>query len=164
MIESEFEKDLQINPNQLDLEACMQGELFFKWAKKSVKANGRRDDCKLRLEVVTADLSNKARLDPDSFGIQRITEASITTAVKSSPEFLEAYENWVKAKMEADLVDKAVASMEQRKRMLELLVTLHGQEYFAGPSVPRNLIDAWKEAKKSKAEELLRRTKVRKRH
>jgi len=54
--------------------------------------------------------------------------------------------------------------MEQRKRMLELLVTLHGQEYFAGPSVPRNLIDAWKEAKKSKAEELLRRTKVRKRH
>ena len=51
------------------------------------------------------------------------------------------------------LLSNAVMAMEQRKRMLEVLITLHGQEYFAGPSTPRNLVQACIDAKEKKIKE-----------
>jgi len=163
MQENKFKHDLEIDPNELDVAAAMQGELFFKWAQKSVVGAEARDMMKLRLDVITADMSNKIRLDPDAYGVQKITETSIVTAVKASAEYIEAYEKWVESKKEAELLSQAVVAMEQRKRMIEILVTLHGQQYFAGPSVPRNLVEAWKEAKKGTEEKIMKRTKLRKR-
>jgi len=146
MNKNEFEKDLKIDPNQLDVEAGMQGEIFFKWAEASVEALREKDLSKLTLGVKIAELSQRARLDPDSFGITRVTEGGINAAVQVHPEMIEAQENYIEVSKNAGLLKEATNAMEQRKRMLEILVTLHGQQYFAGPSVPRNLGDAWKEA------------------
>lgn len=163
MNKSEFELDLEIDPTQLDVEAGLQGELFFKWAEKSVKARKKMDQTKFQLEVLIATSGNRARMDPDSFGIQKVTEGSIDTAVKMSPEYKEAYEEWLNAKSNSALYDRAVEAMEQRKRMLEVLITLHGQQYFAGPSVPRNLAEAWKEKKKTRSNSIRKKTKLRRR-
>ena len=163
MKRSEFEKDLQIDPAQLDVMAGLQGELFFKWAEKSVKARTNVDAAKFRLEVLYATVSNKVRLDPDRFGVSKITESSVDTAVKISPEYMEAYEAWLEARGESSLLDRAVEAMEQKKRMIEVMITLHGQEYFAGPSVPRNLTEAWSEMKTERSKEVSKKTKLRRR-
>jgi hypothetical protein len=47
--------------------------------------------------------------------------------------------------------------------MIELLVTLLGQQYFAGPSVPRNLVEAWEKMKSKRGAEVMEKTKLRKR-
>jgi len=163
MQKSEFEQDLAIDPNELDVQCAGQGELFFKWAEKSVEAKKEADQAKFRMEVLFSQLSNKARKDPASFGLEKLTEAGITTAVKISAEYQEAYEEWIDAKSAADMLGKAVEAMEQKKRMLEVLITLHGQQYFAGPSVPRNLVDAWNDKKEARSSNVKKKTKIRRR-
>ncbi|RLF30294.1 MAG: hypothetical protein DRN14_00115 [Thermoplasmata archaeon] len=152
MEKNEFESDLKIDPNYLEVEAGRQGELFFKWAERAVEAKERADHAKLKMDVLEAKLSSKARLDPDSFGIAKVTEGSIAAAIKIHPEFLEAQEEHISARADFHMLERAVEAMEQRKRMIEILVTLHGQQYFAGPSVPHNLVDAWKEVTSKRKE------------
>lgn len=147
---NEFEKDLEIDPLQLDVMAGMQGELFFKWAEKATVAREMLDRAKLRLDVTEARMTYKARLDPDSYGIVKATDKACENAVKKHPKYLEVYEEWIKAKKDWQMAEKAVEAMEQRKRMLEILVTLHGQQYFAGPSIPRNLAEAFSKVRKEK--------------
>lgn len=159
---NDFEKDLMIDPNQLDLMAAIQGELFFKWAEKAVKARKKADEAKFNLDVTQADLSSQARIDPGSFGIVKVTEAAITEAVKIHPKYKEANQEYLEAKADSALLDKGVEAMEQKKRMIEVLITLHGQQYFAGPSVPRNLVEAWKEEKEKRSDRVNKKTKLRK--
>ncbi len=154
MKESEFKEDLQIDPNALDVNAGEQSELYFKWAKKAVAAREAQDEAKLFLDICEAELSSRARLDPDSFGIARVTETAVLTAVRLHPKYEEAQAVHIKARKEAAILEKAVAAMEQRKRMIELLVTLHGQEYFAGPAVPRDFVEAWKHHRRAKSNRL----------
>lgn len=163
MNKNEFEIDLEIDPNQLDVCAGMQGEVFFKWAEKSARARRRMDDTKFRLEILYANLAKMARRDPASFGLTKSTENSIENAVKTSVEYSEGYEEWIQARYASNLADRAVEAMEQRKRMIEVLITLHGQQYFAGPSVPRSLTDAWQNSKEEKERRIKSKTIIRKR-
>lgn len=140
---SEFDKDKQINPLELDMAATMQPELFYKWAKRAVKAKSELEAAKFRMDVMEANLQIKCRKSPEEFGLSKVTEASIISAVKLHPKFHEVFEEYIQAKKESMMLDKAVEAMEQRKRMIEVLITLHGQQYFAGPSVPRDLAKVW---------------------
>lgn len=142
---NDFEKDRTIDPNQLDIEAARQGELFFKWAERAVEARGETDRLKLYLDTIEAKLQLSCREKPENFGLVKTTEASISAAIKIHDSYQEAFLKYIKAKETQALLERAVDTMEQKKRMIEVLVTLHGQQYFAGPSVPRDLISAWKE-------------------
>jgi hypothetical protein len=56
---------------------------------------------------------------------------------------------WIEAQEEADFAELAQKEISWgRRSALENLVTLHGQQYFAGPKVPRDL---QKERSKSQA-------------
>lgn len=161
MKKNEFEKDLEIDVSQLDVAAGMQAETFFKWAELSVAAKKEVDASKFRLDTLQAQLASRARTDPESFGIQKVTEAAIDVAVRTSAVYLEAYEVWLEAKAESALLDKAVEALEQKKAMIEKLIVLHGQQYFAGPSVPRDLVSAWETVKGKRAESVMEKTKIR---
>ncbi len=141
----ELERDRTIDPGQLDVEAVRQADVFFKWAERAVAAKAEVDRQKLALDVLDASLQFKVRNKPENYGIARVTEVSIGAAVIMSKRRVEAANALLRAKEQAALHDAAREAMEQRKRMLEILVTLHGQEYFAGPSVPRDLVSAWQE-------------------
>ena len=162
-MENDFNQDLQIDLQNLEVEATMQPERFMKWAEKGVKARGRVEDTKFRLEIVIAELAADYRNNPEEHGLKKVTEGAINEKVKLSPEYREAYEEWMKAKEEADLLKSGVDAMEQKKRMIEVLITLHGQEYFAGPSVPRSLTDAWSNVNEARNKGVEKKTKMRKR-
>lgn len=159
MERNEFVKDLQVDPNQLDLDAVTQGELFFKWAERAVEAKARVDKKKLALDITQAELQTCCREKPEKFGLVRVTEGAINAAVQIHKEYVEAYEKYLDARSDSALLDKAVMAMEMRKRMIEVLITLHGQEYFAGPSVPRDLVGAWKEYQEERGEKVQERQK-----
>lgn len=163
MKKSEFEKDLEIDVDQLDIMAASQGELFFKWAEKATEAKAEVEQAKFRLEICISRISNDVRKNPKDYEVEKVTNDSVDVAVKSTEEYQEAYTEWLEAKKEADLISNAVSAMEQKKRMIESLITLHGQQYFAGPSVPRSLSDAWKEAKKDREKKVVEKTEMRRR-
>lgn len=146
MDSSQFEKDRKVDPTQLDMECVRQTDLFFKYAEAGVDAQIAEERAKRKLETVQARLEMACRRDPESFKLQKPTESAVAAAVRLHPDFEAAQEEYLKAKKEARLIQVAVDTMDQKKRMLENLITLHGQQYFAGPSVPRDLMGAWKEA------------------
>ena len=160
---NDFMSNLEIDPTQLDVECGMQGELFFKWAEKSTEARALVDTEKFRAEVLLMQLAGQARSDPGSFGLVKVTEAAVQEAVKTHPDYIEAYERYLEARAASGILEKAVEAMEQRKRMLESLISLHGMQYFAGPSVPRDLVAAWNERKADREEKVVKKTKLRKR-
>lgn len=142
---NEFQRDKEIDPGRLDVECVKQADLFFKWAQAAVDASFDVDRAKLHLDVVKAKLDLECRKDPASFGLAKSTESAVDAAVKTHDDYKEAYEEFIEARKNSKLLDAAVTTMEQKKRMLEVLITLHGQQYFAGPSVPRDLVADWKE-------------------
>ncbi|NIS11209.1 MAG: hypothetical protein GWN97_04570 [Thermoplasmata archaeon] len=142
---NEFQRDKEIDPNQLDVECVRFADRFFHWAELAVEAGHLLDRAKLKLEVTKARLEMKCRRKPADFGLEKATEKGIEAAVLAHEEYYDAYKGWLAARREAKLLDKAVDSIDAKKRMLDNLIRLHGQQYFAGPSVPRDLGATWKE-------------------
>ena len=142
---NQFHKDKNIDPGRLDIECIRQPDRFFFWAQAAVVASTELDRAKLHLDLLKVQLELECRQNPTDFGVVKPTEAAIDAAVKCHPKYQAANEAYNKAKSDSKLLDAAVATMEQKKRMLENLITLHGQQYFAGPSVPRDLVSEWKE-------------------
>jgi hypothetical protein len=156
-----FENDRKIDPSSLDLVAATQSEVFFYWAQRAVEARMASDRAKLAFDLVESRLKLQARANPADFGLAKVTESGVDEVVKVNKEYLAAQEEYLKAREESLLLDWAVQALEQRKRMIEVLVTLHGQQYFAGPSVPNNLVENWltyQEGRREKLNETQRRT------
>lgn len=149
-----FQKDIAIDPNALDVAAATQGETFFLWAEKMVVAKKAMDRAKMNLELVENSMALRIRRSPQQFGLDKVTEGAIAATVKSSNDYLEAVDALSKAKTEAQLLEVGVNALEQRKRMIEILVTLHGQQYFAGPSVPRDLASAYAENRQNRVDDM----------
>lgn len=139
----EFEEDKSIDPNELDVEVTRQCDVFFKWAERHISATMLVEKKEYEFAVLEARLELECRDDPEKFGINNLTEAAVKAAIKASPRYTKAKEEILLLRTEGMLLAKAVAAIEMKKRMLDNLITLHGQEYFAGPAVPRNLPSAW---------------------
>lgn len=160
-----FRDHLAIDPNGLDVECIRQPEAFFHWAEEATKARGEMDRFELQLETIQAGLELDCRKEPKEFGLEpgsrggAPTEAAIKAAVRIHPKYLEAQAKYHVAREDSSLLDKAVVAMEQKKRMLETLITLHGQSYFAGPSTPRNLGESYLAQKKASEDKLNDRQK-----
>jgi len=164
---NDFEKDLEIDPMNLDVEAIRQPELYYNYSKLTKEAKTKYDMMKFKLNVVESELAQKARLKPRAFGLNKVTEASVSEAVRLHPRYRTAYKKMVEAKNEADLMYHAQEAMSQKKRMIELLVKLHGQEYFSGPSVPHSPKELWKKVKQKREkethDEMVKKARTRKR-
>lgn len=145
MEQNEFQQDKSIDPNQLDIECVRQAEIFHKWADRSARATAVVERTKFKRDVVEAQMEIAVRKDPQAYDILKPTEGAIKAIVHVSNKYLKAYEAYLDAREESKLLDVAVATMEQKKRMLEVLITLHGQQYFAGPSVPHDLAADYQE-------------------
>jgi hypothetical protein len=143
--QDEFKEDIKLDPNELDVAAATQGELFIKWAERAVKARTEMEYAKLQLETKQARLQIRCRKSPRKFKLEKLTEGAIQAAVLLHPEYQAAHEHYLDARQVCAMLEKAVNGMEMRKRMIEVLITLHGQQYFAGPSVPRDLSKAYRE-------------------
>lgn len=151
--ELDIQTDQQIDPDALDVNWMEQPNLFYKYSNALNQAIDDRNEKKLavdkekdRLEKVKAELDGEIREDPDNWGLQKTTDATVLAAVVASDRYQSALEDYHEAKRELNeaqgWVNKYytdVQTMEQRKTALEQLVRLLNQEYFSTPSEPRNL-------------------------
>ena len=139
--EGEFDRDTMIEPTALDVEWVEQPSLARKYGKLLAYWTLRMEKAKEQYEVVAAKLDKQIRESPATFGISgKVTETVIANAVKLSAEYRAAYKEYLDVRYEYMVVKEAgMRAIDHKKAALENLVKLHGQQYFAGPNVPRDL-------------------------
>jgi Cdc6-like AAA superfamily ATPase len=134
-----YEEEIKIDVDALDLEWRDQPVLMMTYARQAAEARRHLDQMKEKIELVKAELDREIRTKPERYGIEKITENAVQNTIITLPEFKKASKILLDAKFDADIAQSAVIAISQRKDALENLVRLHGQQYFAGPKVPRDL-------------------------
>jgi hypothetical protein len=142
-MESNWKADVEIDPQALDVEWCKQASLFGKYCVLQADARALSDRRKEALDVVSAKLDQQIRANPAKFGIEKITEGAIRAAISLDLTYATANESLQDAQYELEIMGAAVRALDQKKSALENLVRLQGQNYFAGPSVPRDVGAEW---------------------
>jgi len=140
-MKNEFKNDIDIDPEALDVEWLRQPRLMGDWCERRADARAEADRAKERRDVVYAELDREVRMEPEKFGLEKITESAVSNAIKLDARYREAFEEHIEATHAAEVCDAAVRAFDHKKTALETLVRLHGQQYFAGPSVPRDLAE-----------------------
>ena len=146
----DYEKDVNIDPNSLDVEWLEQPNLMLKYGRIAAQTKLDMDKAKEKLEVVKAELDKDIRLNPEKYDIAKLTESVVANTILLQPEYKEASEAYIEATYEFNMARYAVQAISDRKDALENLVKLHGMQYFAGPSVPRDLSKEWEAKQKQK--------------
>ncbi len=137
-METTYEQDLAIDETALDIEWLGQPQLMLKYTGLQASARRSVDKTKEKLNVVKAGLDKTIRSDLIASG-DKMTETIILNTIIIHKDYKKVVKKLINVQYEYEMVKGAVQACDQRKTTLENLVKLHGQQYFAGPKVPRDL-------------------------
>ena len=135
----DYEKDTKIDPDALDLECLGQADLMMKYSRHCADMEDVRDRAKENLEFVKAEMDSDIRKNPENYKLEKVTDKAVESLIPLQDHYRSASIAYLDAKHEYNVARGAVDAIEGRKSMLESLIKLHGQSYFAGPNVPRDL-------------------------
>jgi hypothetical protein len=131
------DKDYEFNPTidegKLDQEWIEQPRAFYIMAKRLAKARRVHDEAKAELDVVRGETAMDMRKRPDVHGLVKVTEDSVKEALLQNDEMKLAVQAVIDAKYAADILQAAVTALDHKKKALENLVELQGQNYFSQP-------------------------------
>ena len=146
-----YEQDMTIDPDSLDVEWIEQPRLMLQYSRHAAKTRLEVERKKEELDIVRAGLDMKIRVDPEKYDIVKLTESVVSSTIITQKEYMVANEEFLLLQYESNMVQGAVRALEGKKTALENLVKLHGQQYFAGPSVPRDLSKEWAQHERQKS-------------
>jgi hypothetical protein len=136
-------EDINIDESALDIEWLRQPYLMLEYGMYCADKRKEMDVYKEEIKLVEAKLDKKIRESSE----RKMTESELNRMIAMQPEYQEAVKRYINAKYEYEIASAAVRALETKKSALENLVKLHGQQYFAGPKVPRNLEKEWENMK-----------------
>lgn len=156
----DYEKDIIIDVTSLDTEWADQASLALKYGRHWAKCRKTLTLAEEKIKVVRAELIAEANSDPSKYcGKDKPNAADIEAYYRNHPRHKTAKDEWVDAQYECNMAEVAKNEFSfTRKAALEGLVTLHGQSYFAGPRIPRNLKEEWEE-KQKKSNQVIKMTR-----
>jgi hypothetical protein len=137
-----YEKDLEIDKYALDTECMDQPRKFSHWAEVLAEATAERDRADQNVDVVKAQIETAMRADPVTWGLDKVTDASIKAAVTQNDKVVHTVEALIKAKYRVNVLFAAKEAFEQRKSMLENLVKLFLSGYWSDPRIPKEGTEA----------------------
>lgn len=160
----DYEKDVEIQHDALDVEWLGQPQLMRRYTKHAADKKAEMDRAKELVDFTKAELDKEIRLEPEKFGITKITESVVLNTILMCKIYKNVMEDYIECRYEHQVAQGVVTAIDHKKTALESLVKLHGQQYFAGPSVPRDLSKEWEAREKQKAsnEKVKRMTRTRK--
>jgi hypothetical protein len=135
-----YEKDVNIDETALDVEWKDQAPLALKYAKHLSRLNAEVAKLEEEKKTKRSELILKVNKDPmELIGKKTPNAADIEAYYRTDPEYKEIIKDLLEAQEEAEYANLAHKEIAlTRKKALENMVILHGQQYFAGPSVPRD--------------------------
>ena len=138
MSEINYEEDLRIDHNALDIMCLTQPMRFMSYAKLAADAAAELDRAKERLDVVRAETDATVRKAAADAG-EKVTEAVVSGRIIQNAVYMKANDDFLTKKHTLDILNAAVKAFQQRKDMIENLIRLAAQSYFATPAIPRDL-------------------------
>ena len=126
---------VRINELELDKECVRLPGDYLKYAHLAVDQKRDVDEAKATLDMVQADIGKKVRDMPAKYGLEKVTEAGIQSAVLTSEDYQKALARLNRRKHQQERTQAVVWSLEHKKRSLTLLVELHGMGYFSNPKL-----------------------------
>lgn len=148
-----YKEDLHIDENALDIEWLEQPKLMMQYLDYLADAKEEVARLERELTILEAELDRGIRFKPEQFDIPddaKITESLVKSTMITQERHQDLTEELMEARNEVQTYKGAVEAFQQRKTALEELVTLHGQRYFAGPKVPRNISYEAEQARKKR--------------
>lgn len=159
MKELDYEQDLKINPEELDIEWLDQPQTFMRYAEAAANARLKMDRAKEHLDVIRAETDSRIRSNPNRFNIEgKVTEGAISAAILQQQDYQDVQDQFNEAHHNYNIMQAAVKAFDQRKTALENLVRLQGQNYFSSPIEPRDLGSEYN-AKKRREERTINKMK-----
>ena len=134
-----YEKDMRIDEDALDIEWLEQPTLMLKYAQHAALLRSNFDKSKEKLEFVKAKIDKDIRSNPEKYGLEKITDKVVENTTVLQNEYKSALIEFQDLKFENDVASGVIKAVEARKDALENLVRLHGLQYFAGPQIPRDI-------------------------
>ena len=136
-----YERDMRIDDSALDVEWFEQANLAMKYGKIWAEANRNLLIAEENLKIIKAELIKRVNQNPmEKVGKEKPTDLDKETYYRSHRQYKEAKQEWIEAQYELDMATIAKNEISfTRKAALENLVVLFGQNYFAGPSMPRDI-------------------------
>lgn len=125
-----------------------QPALYNRQSRKYAKARLLQAEAKAELDLVRAKLDLAIRQNPDDYNLDRVTEGSVAATILMQKKYKTALKNLNDATYAVNLLQGVVESLDQRKKALENLVRLHGQNYFATPHAEGVGLEVVEELKK----------------
>ena len=135
-----IDRDLRIDESALDIEWLNQPRIFMRYAMAAAEAERVAKRAKEKVKTIRSELIREVAKSPqETTGKAKPTAQDTEAYYRVHEDYIEAKEELTEAEFENSLLWNAVSAFHQRKLCLENLVRLNGQQYFAGPSVPRDL-------------------------
>jgi hypothetical protein len=128
---------LDIDIDNLHKECQQQAGLFHKYAEKLASAKSDLDSAKSRLDVCEAEIARDIRKSPEKFGIGKLTESVVKETIPLQQEYQDSVAEVTSAKYAVAILEAKTSALEHKKRMLEILVPLWLNDYWAEPRSPK---------------------------
>lgn len=123
----------ELNPLKLDKHFLEQPKLVITYGIQLAEARDAMDRARSLLDVTRAEAEKEIQADPQKFDVTKTTVDAIKSAVERHEDVQMCVERLQRRKHDVDILQAMVNALEHRKRSLEGLVQLHGQQYFASP-------------------------------
>ncbi len=156
---------LNINLDALEVEAARQARLTYLASKELAEAKQAWKMKTQEKDLIHAAQTKLVRSTPSKFGLASSpTETAIKSVVASRKAYKQIVEQEATLQYEVDILKGLVNALDHKKRMIEMEITLHGQNYFATPYIKSA---AWKEMidtneKRTTRRRVIKRKKVKK--
>lgn len=156
-----YEKDIRIDETALDLEWLSQAELAIKYGRYWATCKDRVTRAEENIKLIRSELIAEANDNPvECCNKEKPNAADIEAYYRRDKRHIKAKDEWLEASKELSIAEVVKNEISfTRKAALENLVILHGQQYFAGPSVARNLSKE-RELKQAKRQEINTRVRL----
>ena len=129
-----IEQDLEIDANNLDIECMDQARRFMKWSVTYAEALRARDEAKRQASIIKSNINLDVRSRPEEYGLSnKPTVDSIAAVVDSSEEVSKADVLVSDAQYAVNIFSAAKEALDQRRAMLERLVSLYISGYYSQP-------------------------------
>lgn len=123
-------KDMEVDKDNLDDECAGYPKLLAEYAEASRAAQKAKDDAELALAVEKAELESKIRQAPQSFGVAKVTEAAVHSALVRQESYQDAVKARDRSRRNLIAARNALRAIDRKEAAIKHLVKLRSQEYF----------------------------------
>lgn len=154
---SEYENDLSVDFNHLDINWRDHSANYMKWSEKWVNSVAVKDRKKEALDTLKATLDSKYRQALFKKDQKKPTEAAINAAIQGDKTFQLAQSDLIDATENMNILATVKSAFEHRKKALEGLTQLWLGGYFSNPNIPVEIKERFK---KDNPQQVINQTKV----